>query len=161
MCAQVIHSCAHSLWGQVQNASGRCVQGFQAVLESFLLDLDTGVCRPMGSGGKRTMAPGQSFRPLRPSFQSLITDLSTAHPCYLPRQSPCNKKVDIPGVGLRKRACSKNHQPAVSLTVKGKNRVTPLLKKAALHEKNVLSSLGEPQSQALKSILQQLFKAPN
>ena len=63
---------------------------------------------------------------------------------------------------VMRTACTQDKRQAwVSLTVKGKNRVTPLLKKAALHEKNVLSSLGEPQSQALKSILQQLFKAPN
>ena len=63
---------------------------------------------------------------------------------------------------VMRTACTQDKRQAwVSLTVKGKKRVTPLLKKAALHEKNVLSSLGEPQSQALKSILQQLFKAPN
>jgi len=49
----------------------------------------------------------------------------------------------------------------VSLTVKGKKRVTPLLKKAAVHEKSVLRELGVQQSHELKSILQQLFKAPN
>jgi len=63
---------------------------------------------------------------------------------------------------VMRTACTQDKRQAwVSLTVKGKNRVAPLLKKAALHEKNVLSSLGEPQSKALKSILQQLFKAPN
>jgi len=63
---------------------------------------------------------------------------------------------------VMRTACTQDKRQAwVSLTLKGKKRVTPLLKKAALHEKNVLSSLGEPQSQALKSILQQLFKAPN
>jgi DNA-binding MarR family transcriptional regulator len=49
----------------------------------------------------------------------------------------------------------------VSLTLKGKKRLTPLLKKAAVHEKSVLSKLGEQQSHELKSILQKLFKAPN
>ena len=63
---------------------------------------------------------------------------------------------------VMRTACTQDKRQAwVSLTLKGKKRVTPLLKKAALHEKNVLSSLGEPQSQALKSILQQFFKAPN
>jgi len=63
---------------------------------------------------------------------------------------------------VMRTACTQDKRQAwVSLTVKGKNRVTPLLKKAALHEKNVLSSLGEPHSQALKSILQKLFKQSN
>ena len=63
---------------------------------------------------------------------------------------------------VMRTACTQDKRQAwVSLTVKGKKRVTPLLKKAALHEKNVLSSLGEPQSQALKSILQKLFKQSN
>ena len=58
--------------------------------------------------------------------------------------------------------CTQDKRQAwVSITPKGQKLVKPLLKKAALHEKNVLSSLGEPHSQALKSILQQLFKAPN
>jgi DNA-binding MarR family transcriptional regulator len=63
---------------------------------------------------------------------------------------------------VMRTACTQDKRQAwVSLTLKGKKRVTPLLKKAALHEKNVLSSLGEPQSQALKSILQKLFKQSN
>ena len=63
---------------------------------------------------------------------------------------------------VMRTACTQDKRQAwVSLTLKGKKRVTPLLKKAALHEKNVLSSLGEPQSQALKSILQKLFKHSN
>jgi MarR family transcriptional regulator, organic hydroperoxide resistance regulator len=63
---------------------------------------------------------------------------------------------------VMRTACTQDKRQAwVSLTVKGKKRVTPLLKKAALHEKIVLSSLGEPQSQALKSILQTLFKQSN
>ena len=65
------------------------------------------------------------------------------------------------GLVMRKACTQDKRQAWVSLTVKGKKRVTPLLKKAALHEKNVLSSLGEPQSQALKSILQKLFKQSN
>jgi DNA-binding MarR family transcriptional regulator len=60
---------------------------------------------------------------------------------------------------VMRTACTQDKRQAwVSLTVKGKNRVTPLLKKAALHEKNVLSSLGKQQSQELKLILQKLFK---
>ena len=63
---------------------------------------------------------------------------------------------------VMRTACTQDKRQAwVSLTLKGKKRVTPLLKKAALHEKNVLSSLGEPHSQALKSILQKLFKQSN
>jgi len=58
--------------------------------------------------------------------------------------------------------CTQDKRQAwVSITPKGQKLVKPLLKKAALHEKNVLSSLGEPQSQALKSILQKLFKQLN
>ena len=63
---------------------------------------------------------------------------------------------------VMRTACTQDKRQAwVSLTVKGKKRVTPLLKKAAVHEKSVLRELGEQQSQELKSILQQLFKAPN
>ena len=65
------------------------------------------------------------------------------------------------GLVMRSACTQDKRQAWVSLTLKGKKRVTPLLKKAALHEKNVLSSLGEPQSQALKSILQKLFKQSN
>ena len=58
--------------------------------------------------------------------------------------------------------CTQDKRQAwVSITPKGQKLVKPLLKKAALHAKNVLSSLGEPQSQALKSILQKLFKQSN
>ena len=63
---------------------------------------------------------------------------------------------------VMRTACTQDKRQAwVSLTLKGKKRVTPLLKKAAAHEKSVLSELGEQQSHELKSILQQLFKAPN
>jgi DNA-binding MarR family transcriptional regulator len=63
---------------------------------------------------------------------------------------------------VMRTACTQDKRQAwVSLTVKGKKRVTPLLKKAAVHEKSVLSELGEQQSHELKSILQKLFKAPN
>jgi DNA-binding MarR family transcriptional regulator len=63
---------------------------------------------------------------------------------------------------VMRTACTQDKRQAwVSLTVKGKKRVTPLLKKAAVHEKSVLRELGEQQSHELKSILQQLFKAPN
>ena len=65
--------------------------------------------------------------------------------------------------GLVKRtACTQDKRQAwVSITPKGQKLVQPLLKKAALHEKNVLRSLGDAQSQALKSILQKLFKQSN
>jgi DNA-binding MarR family transcriptional regulator len=63
---------------------------------------------------------------------------------------------------VMRTACTQDKRQAwVSLTLKGKKRVTPLLKKAAIHEKSVLSELGEQQSHELKSILQKLFKAPN
>jgi DNA-binding MarR family transcriptional regulator len=63
---------------------------------------------------------------------------------------------------VMRTACTQDKRQAwVSLTLKGKKRLTPLLKKAAVHEKSVLSELGEQQSHELKSILQKLFKAPN
>jgi DNA-binding MarR family transcriptional regulator len=63
---------------------------------------------------------------------------------------------------VMRTACTQDKRQAwVSLTLKGKKRITPLLKKAAVHEKSVLSELGEQQSHELKSILQKLFKAPN
>jgi DNA-binding MarR family transcriptional regulator len=63
---------------------------------------------------------------------------------------------------VMRTACTQDKRQAwVSLTLNGKKRVTPLLKKAAIHEKSVLSELGEQQSHELKSILQKLFKAPN
>ena len=63
---------------------------------------------------------------------------------------------------VMRTACTQDKRQAwVSLTLKGKKRVTPLLKKAAIHEKSVLSELGEQQSHELKSILQKLFKALN
>ena len=63
---------------------------------------------------------------------------------------------------VMRTACTQDKRQAwVSLTLKGKKRVTPLLKKAALHEKSVLSALGESQSHVLKSILQQLFTTKN
>ena len=63
---------------------------------------------------------------------------------------------------VMRTACTQDKRQAwVSLTLKGKKRVTPLLKKAALHEKSVLSALGEPQSQVLKSILQKLLTSKN
>jgi len=55
--------------------------------------------------------------------------------------------------------CTQDKRQAwVSITPNGQKLVKPLLKKAALHEKNVLSSLGKQQSQELKLILQKLFK---
>ena len=61
--------------------------------------------------------------------------------------------------GLLKRApCTQDKRQAwVSLTPQGKKTVRPLLKKAALHEKQVLESLGHTQSRALKTILQKLI----
>ncbi len=54
--------------------------------------------------------------------------------------------------------CTEDKRQAwVSITPKGQKLVQPLLKKAALHEKQVLSSLGGTQSHALKSILQKLI----
>jgi DNA-binding MarR family transcriptional regulator len=46
----------------------------------------------------------------------------------------------------------------VSITPKGKKLVMPLLKKAALHEKQVLATLGASQSHTLKSVLQNLIR---
>jgi len=59
---------------------------------------------------------------------------------------------------VMRTACTQDKRQAwVSLTLKGKKRVMPLLKKAELHEKQVLSSLGDTKSHALKSILQKLI----
>ena len=59
---------------------------------------------------------------------------------------------------VMRTACTQDKRQAwVSLTLKGKKRVTPLLKKAALHEKQILESLGDAQSHALKVILQKLI----
>jgi len=82
----------------------------------------------------------------------------------LAKQPTVTKMVlRMAGQGLVLRtACTQDKRQAwVSLTLKGKKRLTPLLKKAAVHEKSVLSELGEQQSHELKSILQKLFKAPN
>jgi DNA-binding MarR family transcriptional regulator len=60
---------------------------------------------------------------------------------------------------VMRTACTQDKRQAwVSITPNGQKLVKPLLKKAALHEKNVLSSLGKQQSQELKLILQKLFK---
>ena len=60
---------------------------------------------------------------------------------------------------VMRTACPQDKRQAwVSITPNGQKLVKPLLKKAALHEKNVLSSLGKQQSQELKLILQKLFK---
>ena len=59
---------------------------------------------------------------------------------------------------VMRTACTQDKRQAwVSLTVKGKNRVTPLLKKAALHENQVMKLLGNADSALLKSILQKLI----
>ena len=58
---------------------------------------------------------------------------------------------------VMRTACTQDKRQAwVSLTPQGKKTVRPLLKKAAVHEKQVLESLGHTQSRALKFILQKL-----
>ena len=58
---------------------------------------------------------------------------------------------------VMRTACNQDKRQAwVSLTPQGKKTVRPLLKKAAVHEKQVLESLGHTQSRALKFILQKL-----
>ncbi|MEY4078190.1 MAG: Transcriptional activatory protein BadR [Pseudomonadota bacterium] len=59
---------------------------------------------------------------------------------------------------VMRTACTQDKRQAwVSLTLKGKKRVTPLLKKAALHENQVMKLLGNADSALLKSILQKLI----
>ena len=59
---------------------------------------------------------------------------------------------------VMRTACTQDKRQAwVSLTPQGKKTVRPLLKKAALHEMQVLESLGHTQSRALKFILQKLI----
>jgi DNA-binding MarR family transcriptional regulator len=59
---------------------------------------------------------------------------------------------------VMRTACTKDKRQAwVSLTPKGKKTVQPILKNAALHEKQILESLGDVQSKALKVILQKLI----
>ena len=72
------------------------MRGLQTCLESFLLDLRKVVCRPISEGENRTMAPGQSFRPLWKSFQSLITDLSTGRVDINQSYTCVFKQVDKP-----------------------------------------------------------------
>jgi len=60
---------------------------------------------------------------------------------------------------VRRNPCTQDKRQAwVSITPKGKKMVMPLLKKAALHEKKVLATLGASQSHSLKSILQNLIR---
>ena len=60
---------------------------------------------------------------------------------------------------VRRTPCTQDKRQAwVSITPKGKKMVMPLLKKAALHEKKVLATLGTSQSHSLKSILQTLIR---
>ena len=60
---------------------------------------------------------------------------------------------------VRRTPCTQDKRLAwVSITPKGKKLVMPLLKKAALHEKKVLATLGASQSHSLKSILQNLIR---
>jgi len=59
---------------------------------------------------------------------------------------------------VMRAACTQDKRQAwVSLTPKGKKTVQPILKNAALHEKQILESLGDVQSKALKVILQKLI----
>ena len=77
----------------------------------------------------------------------------------LAKQPTVTKMVlRMAGQGLVMRtACTQDKRQAwVSLTPQGKKTVRPLLKKAAVHEKQVLASLGHTQSRALKFILQKL-----
>lgn len=58
---------------------------------------------------------------------------------------------------LTRTACTQDKRQAwVSLTAQGKKRATPLLKKAATHEQQILNLLGDAHSASLKSILQKL-----
>jgi hypothetical protein len=61
------------------------------------------------------------------------------------------------GLVMRTACTQDKRQDWVSLTLKGKKRVTPLLKKAALHENQVMKLLGNADSALLKSILQKLI----
>jgi len=61
------------------------------------------------------------------------------------------------GLVMRKACTQDKRQAWVSLTPKGKKTVQPILKNAALHEKQILESLGDVQSKALKVILQKLI----
>jgi len=59
---------------------------------------------------------------------------------------------------VMRTACTQDKRQAwVSLTPTGKKTVQPILKNAALHEKQILESLGDAQSKALKVILQKLI----
>jgi MarR family transcriptional regulator, organic hydroperoxide resistance regulator len=59
---------------------------------------------------------------------------------------------------VMRTACTQDKRQAwVSLTPKGKKTVQPILKNAALHEKQILESLGDVQSKALKVILHKLI----
>ena len=78
----------------------------------------------------------------------------------LAKQPTVTKMVlRMAGQGLVLRtACTQDKRQAwVSLTLKGKKRVKPLLKKAALHENQVMKLLGNADSALLKSILQKLI----
>ena len=78
----------------------------------------------------------------------------------LAKQPTVTKMVlRMAGQGLVLRtACTQDKRQAwVSLTLKVKKRVTPLLKKAALHENQVMKLLGNADSALLKSILQKLI----
>lgn len=127
MCAHLIHSPVHSLWGQVQKAESRSTQGFQCNSKSFLLDLERAICSPVQNGAIRTMAPGQSFRPLRHSFQSLVTDLSTGRSDIFRSYTCVFKQVDKTLEVSRKTHCSINNHRATSHENKGLQPATPTL----------------------------------
>jgi MarR family transcriptional regulator, organic hydroperoxide resistance regulator len=65
-------------------------------------------------------------------------------------------RMEADGLLIRTACTQDKRQAWVSLTVQGKKRVTPLLKKAALHEQQVLRLLGNAHSASLKTILQKL-----
>ena len=59
---------------------------------------------------------------------------------------------------VKRTPCTQDKRQAwVSLTLTGEKKVSSLLKKAALHEKQVLNLLGNADSASLKSILQKLI----
>ena len=113
--------------GASTKAESRATQGFQRDSKSFLLDLAQPVCSPVQNGATRTMAPGQSFRPLRHSFQSLVTDLSTGRSDIFRSYTCVFKQVDKGLVQSAKSRWSKNNRHAASHVNKGLQRATPTL----------------------------------
>lgn len=113
--------------GATAKAESRGVQGFQRDSKSFLLDLGQAVCSPVQNGAIRTMAPGQSFRPLRHSFQSLVTDLSTGWRDIFQSYTCVFKQVDKTLGRSRKSHWSINNHRAASHENKGLQPATPTL----------------------------------